>query len=234
MAELRVLIVCFCFLFYFRGSRLWLRAACTTRFAHSMHASTFADSLLAAATETFTKLACVCVCAMTHLSLIGRLSRVSKLVRTQWEPEDGVQWTWGLGPGEIPVAVVGSRWHIQACASWGCLERQGGGTSFLHAMEAAHKIGGAFLALHLFDKSAAKSRARAGFSPMWCDSYAWRKCLCLRTAMLNDHAANANERFDPSALQEVADLKPAHATAYGFCGFDFPCPVGWQSMRGFG
>ena len=62
MAELRVLIVCFCFLFYFRGSRLWLRAACTTRFAHSMHASTFADSLLAAATETFTKLACVCVC----------------------------------------------------------------------------------------------------------------------------------------------------------------------------
>ena len=171
---------------------------------------------------------------MTHLSLIGRLSRVSKLVRTQWEPEDGVQWTWGLGPGEIPVAVVGSRWHIQACASWSCLERQGGGTSFLHAMEAAHKIGGAFLALHLFDKSAAKSRARAGFSPMWCDSYAWRKCLCLRTAMLNDHAANANERFDPSALQEVADLKPAHATAYGFCGFDFPCPVGWQSMRGFG
>ena len=51
--------------------------------------------------------------------------------------------------------------------------------------------------------------------------------------MLNNHATNANERLDPSALQEVADLKPAHATAYGFCGFDFPCPVGMAKHEGF-
>ena len=53
-----------------------------------------------------------------------------------------------------------------------CLERQGGGTSFLfHALEVIHKIGAAFLALTPFDKSAAEFWTRAGFSPMQCGWY---------------------------------------------------------------
>ena len=127
------------FCFTLRGSRLLrLRAACTTRLAHSVHAGTFADSLLAAASETFTKLVCVCACHDTpffdRAVEQGVQARGNAVGTRRWGTVD-------LGPGEIPVVVVGSRWHIQACASWSCLERQGGGTSFFHAMEAAHKIG---------------------------------------------------------------------------------------------
>ena len=137
-------------------------------------------------------------------------------------PEDGVD----LEDGEIVVAltageaVIGGGTYKHAphglwvCAL-GCLERQGGGTSFLfHALEVAHKIGAAFLALKPFDKSAAEFWARAGFSPMQCGWFAWRKCPRRRTAIFDYLCRAANGRLDHSALQEVAEFFASEASSF--------------------